>query len=664
MSALLYCSIPMLSLLAAPDASPWAHFATEPVAMDYAARRMAYIEQLADKSRNGDWETLARLALGRDAGLGAFHGICDELNHLGDCDDFAMLRLLRLVYQFPEALASDPALADEVRDAMLGFKYWPEEGGADSMCSWTENHQIAYCVDAYLAGQRYPDAVFARTGQTGREKMARFRPRIDRWLELRFRTGFSEWLSNVYYSLDIAALALLMDFAEEAELRTRAAMVLDTMIADMALNSFHGIFGSTHGRSYDGDKKHARHENTTATEWLLFGMGWPKGGATSAASLALSPRFQLAPVFEAIARDTLRDTFENRQRMGIRIEDAEKWGLGFDNFEDGMVWLSLEAYCHPKVINLTMDMFDAYRWWENDYFKAFAKNRGMIDRAREKDVLARAVRHFEKDVCRNTREEANIYTYKTPDYMLSTAQDYRKGYGGDQQHIWQATLGVDAFCFTTHPARENDINRPSNDTPDYWTGSGTLPRAAQYKNVVFALYDIDTRAGLYITNELLFTHAWLPCERFDEIVERDGWFFARKDSAWLALYSQQPCRWEEKENPEKKAEIIAEGKRNVWICELGSAAENGSFEQFMDGILGARLECGELDVAYESPSQGLFTFAWDGPLLRNSAPVQLDDYPRYGSPYAQAAFPADEIRFECAGHSLLLDWPRATRTVE
>ena len=48
-------------------------------------------------------------------------------------------------------------------------------------------------------------------------------------------------------------------------------------------------------------------------------------------------------------------------------------------------------------------------------------------------------------------KEVNTYTYRTPDYMLSTAQDYRKSFGGDQHHIWQATLDDEAVCFTTHP---------------------------------------------------------------------------------------------------------------------------------------------------------------------------------------------------------------------
>ena len=48
-------------------------------------------------------------------------------------------------------------------------------------------------------------------------------------------------------------------------------------------------------------------------------------------------------------------------------------------------------------------------------------------------------------------KEVNTYSYRTPDYLLSTAQDYRKGSRGDQYHSWQATFGTKALVFTTHP---------------------------------------------------------------------------------------------------------------------------------------------------------------------------------------------------------------------
>ena len=66
--------------------------------------------------------------------------------------------------------------------------------------------------------------------------------------------------------------------------------------------------------------------------------------------------------------------------------------------------------------------------------------------ARLLPLLAWVLRH---DLTRNLREEVNAYTYRTPDTMLSSAQDWRPGYGGDQQHAWQATLGPDAVMLSS-----------------------------------------------------------------------------------------------------------------------------------------------------------------------------------------------------------------------
>lgn len=55
--------------------------------------------------------------------------------------------------------------------------------------------------------------------------------------------------------------------------------------------------------------------------------------------------------------------------------------------------------------------------------------------------------------------EANIETYRTPDYMLSCALDYRKGAPGYQQHIWQATLGNKALVYTITQAERICVGR-------------------------------------------------------------------------------------------------------------------------------------------------------------------------------------------------------------
>ena len=53
------------------------------------------------------------------------------------------------------------------------------------------------------------------------------------------------------------------------------------------------------------------------------------------------------------------------------------------------------------------------------------------------------------------------------------------------------------------------------------------------ENLVLAVYNVDTRPGLYVTNRLRFTHAWLPCERFDEVIEEEGWILARRGDGYI-----------------------------------------------------------------------------------------------------------------------------------
>ena len=626
-------------------------FTMQPFAADYPTRRAAYIAYAARNPAPNTFKSpfheLARIAAGGQPHEGIFLAACDFIDARKDCSDFVIHSLLRLLYQFPNSVS--PSTRERVRQTVLGFKYWPDEPGIDSLCTWTENHQILFASAAYLAGQLFPDAKFANSGETGREKMAAHGPRILRWLELRFRTGFSEWLSNVYYDEDLTALLSLVDFCGDAIIARRAETIIHLLLFDMALNSFQGVFGCTHGRSYENSKKWARNEGTADTMKLLFGTGvFSAADNMSAPCFALSPRYHLPDVLYAIAND--RAVVENRQRMGIRLREAERWGLRFDNLEDGMVFLSLEAYLHPRTANLTLRMFDRFHWWENGFFDVFKSYRWLINLLRGLRLMPALASVLERDVCRNTREEVNIYTYRTSDYMLSSAVGYRKGYGGDQQHVWQATLGPDAVCFTTHPARME------GPTPDYWSGSGTLPRVAQWKNVLIAVYKIDTTPGLYLTSRLIFTHAWLPKDQFDEVIERDDWIFARNGQGYLALRSQRPHRWQSAPGEDQNREVIADGKTNIWICELGSQTENGSFNNFVEQICAAPLRFDNLLVQYHSPSCGRLTFGWHGAFLRNGRSVGQKNFPRYDNPYAQASFPPDKIELRHGEHTLALNW--------
>ncbi len=624
-------------------------------ASPFEARRQAWLAHEAGNRCRTIYDATAWLAADKKPPEEAYKRSYRRMELREDCADFRLHGVLRFLYQFAGHANVVPGMRAHARETVLDFKYWPDEPGSDSMCTWSENHYILFASGAYLAGQLYPEATFTNTGETGREKMARFRPRVMKWLEMRYKTGFSEWLSNVYYDEDIAALVNLVDFSEDQQLATRAAMVLDLLLADMACNSFRGLLASTHGRTYEQQKKWPAKESTSSTARLLFGMG-REGGAMGTTLLALSTRYRMPQVLYEIANDT-QSTVLNRQRMGIRIEEAARWGLAPDDFEAGMHLLTLEAYAHPRTINLFVDMLDGFDWWNNAFYMPFRAHRSVLRSARDTGVLPLLAYVFMRDLTRNMRPEVNSYTYRTPDYQLSTAQDWRPGFGGDQQHIWQATLGPTATCFTTHPARRY------GQSPDYWTGSGTLPRAAQVENVALILYDIDPRPYPYVTNELMYTHAWLPADGFDEIIPTDHWIFARQGDGYLALYTQHPWHWQRDDTfaEDVGREVVVQARRNVWICELGRRADDGTFAQFVARIEAAPVSSDGRSVRYESPSQGLLEFGWEGPLLQCGESLQLHDYPRYDNPYAQIAFPAQQVAFAHNSHWLHLDWETAAR---
>lgn len=643
--------------------------AEQPV-IAFTERQQAYIDYTVANPGGNAYASLTRLAAGETPDEAPINEALRKMQAREDTADFNLPSMLYILYRYADSQLLSDGLTQSIEDTILAYKYWPDELqteadpiDTDDAVYWTENHFILFSAGAYLAGQLYPDQVFSASGETGVEKMDTFRPRIMRWLKLRYESGFSEWLSNVYYNEDIPALVALIEFAEDPEIVELSTMVLDLMIADMAINQFKGNFGATHGRTYE-HKMSADRDSSGALFKMLFDLNKFSVGNYGATTLALSQNYRMPKVFYDIANDSNAPEVESRQRMGIKLEEAANWGLDLNALEDGMTFLTMEAYAHPLVTESFYQMLNAYKWWEHSSFEDFKSFKSALDEGPATRKLLAST--YEKDVTRNMRPEVNIYTYRTPDYMLSTAQDWRKGFGGDQQSIWQATLGTDAVSFTTHPASKER----SGLTPNYWTGYGTLPRSVQVKNVVVSLFHIDTSPAIYVTNNEFYTHAYLPRAKFDEIMKEGGWFFARKDNGYLALWSSDPeADWIANDNPKEQHrgdyDIIAQGIKSVWIVELGRAEDDGDFASFKQAILDANLsvDVDALSVTYQSPAQGDIVMNWDDPVTNNGGEVLTRDFPRYDSLYGRAEFPADKVKFSLGDEYLELDFTTRNRKV-
>jgi hypothetical protein len=227
-----------------------------------------------------------------------------------------------------------------------------------------------------------------------------------------------------------------------------------------------------------------------------------------------------------------------------------------------------------------------------------------------------------------------------------------------------AGLGPYAVVFVTNPdsLREDDRERPS-----YWASQGRMPRAVQYRNVHISLFDISHNQGLMESRHFAFTHAYFPRWAFDRIVEvpgpgGGGWIFGQHGDGYVALYSHLPYRWQY-EGPDADQEIIALGRRNVWICQMGRRTTDGSFDDFVAAISSASLEILGLRVSYEAPGIGLIHFDWDGPLTVAGKEVPLRDYPRWDNPYCTAEFGSLRHVITHAGQRLELDFESGIRRI-
>ena len=217
-----------------------------------------------------------------------------------DCADFETIGLTQLLHRIPEG--DWPAGGrDRVRAALLGFKYWIDQPGLDAMCYFTENHQFVWHTAELLVGSLFPDDTFANSGRTGAWHAAHGRELAVTWMRRKLAGGFSEFDSNAYLAIDALALVSLVELATDVEVRTLAEALLDKMLLTLAANSWRGVHGAAHGRSYVPTLRSSRFEETAPIMWALWGTGALNAAVLPATALATARSYSLPPLVRAVA---------------------------------------------------------------------------------------------------------------------------------------------------------------------------------------------------------------------------------------------------------------------------------------------------------------------------------------------------------------------------
>jgi hypothetical protein len=661
-------------------------WATEANALDPGSLHsvLAHVER-ARRDADFEWDTDAITPE-------VLEPIVDKLTAYDDTGDFDINNMLFL-WAWRDDLPDD--YVDVLEERILGFKYWwtepTPEGVIDDQFYWTENHQIIFLANEYVAGQTFPDEVFTNSGMTGEEHMAHAEPLIRRWIDLRARFGFSEWLSNVYFGEDLKGLLLLADRADDPEIATLAAMALDMGFVEVASHTQDGAFGATHGRSYMKDKMTARDEDTfSLMKMVVDDTALDYQAVDDGILLATARRYRPPEVVRQIARSN--DTAVVRQRQSLPLDptlpytpDPEApYGLDYDDPDNLMVWWGIGSQFAWQVLPLTLETIDRYSLWETDLFQRAASLRPAAESGEITD-LQQLAQGLAYQLNAPLLSEVNTYTWRSPDVMLSSAQCWRPGQRSEQNHVWQATLDPDAQVFTTHPSTPVPEGTDWFTNSTYWTGNAASPCTLQHQNVSISIYAPQYESNPAGMSDLAYepyTHAYFPTEHFDEVVERDGWVIGRKGDGYVALWSYRPTTWrtydpatEPTRGMTEPFDLLAEGGAdNVWLSEVGNATTS-TFDEFVEAVTTAELEVvprggtarDGFDVRYASPSQGLLEASWgrtierEPSLVVGGTPADIGDYPRWDSPWSQVEFDTTAYEVEAGGWVLALDFSTSTR---
>ena len=396
------------------------------------------------------------------------------------------------------------------------------------------------------------------------------------------------------------------------------------------------------------------------------------------------PIYRLPDVIKEIFNDE-SDVQIVKSSNGLTIAELVDAGLVGQDVEQIMMQMGMEAFSNEEVIDNSIEYLSENNLFSNEFLNDFklvnlwpltlTNTLGILSGLLNPSTNGKAI------------QRANVYTYQTPYYSMSTTQAHFAGDYADQHQINIVTLAGNLSVYTAQPMRNSTRGQ-------YWVGYGRLPYSVQDENVNITLYTIPDSTGMLEPHIVQYTHAYFPVGLFDEVITDyldKGYIFGRKGDSYvmlraisdgegrLAFKNDMPgITEEEMANDRSKIKdsvrelieasgdlrydlIFEGGSSHAWITELGCVRDNGSFEQFVAKMLAGNCEYKDMTVTYSTDGK-LFRVKYDEYFKLNGESVDTE-YARYESEYVDGRVErgSDVIKFAFCGKSLVLNYEKGTR---
>ncbi|MCK0146483.1 hypothetical protein MWU78_12580 [Arenibacter sp. F26102] len=412
-----------------------------------------------------------------------------------------------------------------------------KQGGEGFLGHGTENHATMMWSSAYLFGQLFPDARWAN-GMSSTELMADMKERLRKTFKNVYNHGYAEYLSTTYEVVMNFPVEMLMEYAEDPEVKAIAEAFMLYKWSLLSLNNFEGTILAPYGRM-NTQQDHLSDESyisaTTYYNWLMW--GW--GPATGNVKLDQFDDYQEASytIFAALSGVVPPSVFFRLASNDSAPFELKTSASSFGPFGTGVPHWMMRKVFRNKTYAIGTGNF---RWTPGGDYADHDAN-GF-------NISYHSPDRFNYINC------FHPYWYSDGDEQDRTADTWYKGTNSPFQQTAHSKNTV--ITLFNIPQKDPWVNTPS-ETKWAWR---------------------DGHADNLIKRGMLR----YP-KSVDEKVEENGWIFLREGDTYIGI---RPLKsyYEQTDLKGKGLDgfniVKSDHAQTGFVFELGSKSESGTFDKF------------------------------------------------------------------------------------
>lgn len=517
--------------------------------------------------------------------------------------DFEIVKLIRVLF------LGDGSLDTQILDALELVPYWVNN--FDTLRGyWSENHMIMWMSSDWLLHESY-----------GKEIDPNLEQRLKHYLQVKIDYGYYEFFSANYYPFTLSGLLNLVDFAQDTEIKEKAALAAERLLKELLLvTTDKGVFYAASGRTFPDRNNNFYGQNAQHLVYLLTGFGVAPKGTSHGGSFLATSTLDVSNVIASYTQEV-----DSLHYIGHSIDSVRIIHQDLAYVDRMMMQWSSGCYFHPDFALETATLITDSNMWNHVDFTDFR----IISGLGPQTIATLSQNNPSISVGTvNTGHRYNIF--KNREIALTSMPDFWKGNLGFQQAPVVAAVGTTGVLTFSGRLGANGFSRPGSNFNDH------LPCVTQNRNVALVMYRPKEKIVFFGQTQPEVTLYWHE-NQFDEEIVNDNWVFGRQEDNYVAV--RRHC-----------TDIVGgfyqcnQLSGQTWIIIVGNSHMYNSFEDFIDLALEAEstfetswfVEDGQIVYASSINFDGnVVSYEWkdaENPLNISKAATELPALQVYPNP--------------------------------